>query len=267
MKLGEIFKMINKKFIFPFLIPYACSAYAYGGEYIVKKGDTLTRIVQNYREHKNLKRSSFKDDFKKVLALNPLILNRNLLSVGYRVLLPSDYTYKSNAKGSYEVKFGDTFSEIAQRFVISGNISKKINQLKKYNPQVRNIDFIKSGDFINIPAVEVEKKIASQGDLLESDLLTDEISSLESEKAQKYILIFRSLVVSENRLELMRSLKKTLELSRTLKNGHLEQSLLELISTTLKSKDDLYLDEIKNFLISWKKARKERNQSRGVSSL
>jgi LysM repeat protein len=259
--------MINKKLIFPFLIPYACSAYAYGGEYIVKKADTLTGIVQTYREHKNLKRSKFEDDFKKVLALNPLIKNRNLLSVGYKVLLPSDYTFKSNAKGSYEVKFGDTFSEIAQHFGMNGNIWAKINQLKKYNPQVRNIDFIKSGDFINIPASEAARGAAAQDNFIDNDQLLDEISSLKSEEAQYYILIFRSLVSSESRLELMRSLKNTLELSRKLRNDRIEQEILELIVITLKSKDDLYLEKIKNFLILWKDGRKNRNQSRGVLSV
>ncbi len=260
--------MINKKLIFPFIIPYACSAYAYGGEYIVKKGDTLTEIVQNYREdkHYNLRGNKFEDDLKKTIALNSSILNSNLISVGQKIILPSDYTYKSKAKNTYEIKFGDTFSEISERFIKDGNIWAKINQLKKYNPQVRNIDFIKSGDFINIPSEE-GRGIAAQGDLIKNDQLIGEIKSLRSEEAQSYILIFRSLVASKSKLELMRSLKKTLELSRTLKNDHLEQSLLELISTTLKSKEELYLDEIKNFLISWKKARKERNQSRGVSTL
>lgn len=259
--------MINKKLIFPFLIPYACSAYAYGGEYIVKKGDTLSEVVQFYREHKNLKRSKFEDDFKKVIALNSSILNSNLISVGQKIILPSDYTYKSKAKNTYEVKFGDTFSEIAEHFVKNDNIWAKINQLKKYNPQVKNIDFIKSGDFINIPAPKEGRGIAAQDDLIKNDQLIGEIESLRSEEAQEYILIFRSLVASKSKLELMRSLKNTLALSRTLKNDHIEQSLLELISKSLKSKDDLYLSDIKKFLISWKKARKNRNSSRGVSSL
>ena len=259
--------MINKKLIFPFLIPYACSAYAYGGEYIVKKGDTLSEVVQFYREHKYLKRSKFEDDLKKVLALNSSILNINIIRGGQKIILPSDYTYESKAKNTYEIKFGDTFSEIAEHFVKDGNIWAKINQLKKYNPQIKNIDFIKAGDFINIPAPEEGRGIAAQDDLVKNDQLIGEIESLRSEEAQEYILIFRSLVNSESKLDLMRSLKNTLELSRRLRNGYIEQSLLELISTTLKSKDDLYLDEIKNFLISWKKARKNRNNSRGVSSL
>lgn len=261
--------MINKKLIFPFLIPYACSAYAYGGEYIVKKGDTLTGIVQNYREdkHYNLRGSRFEDDFKKVLAFNPTILNSNLIRLGQKILLPDDYTFKSNVKNTYEIKFGDTFSGIASRFGTMGNIWAKINQLKKYNPQVKNIDFIKSGDFINLPPSEADREIAAHDNSVENDQLFDEISSLKSEEAQSYILIFRSLVASKSKLELMRSLKNTLELSRTLKNDHLEQSLLELISTTLKSRDDLYLNDIKRFLISWKEVRENKNKKRGVSSL
>ena len=262
--------MINKKLLFPLVaIPYAYATCAYGGEYIVKEGESISSILQYYRQTSGMstKGEDFKRIVKKVLDLNPTILNANLIKVGQKLQLPKDYSFETTPIQKYEVKFGDTFSEIAQRFLEHGKIWSKVNYLKKYNPKVKNIDFIRSGSIINIPSSKKRREIATNNNFSSNPELTNEIYFLKSTDAQDYILAFRSLVQSESKIDLVKSLKFSLELSRKFKNDHLEQAFLELITVTLKSKDDIHLDEIKKFLLSWKRVRKKKKQNGYVSSL
>ena len=81
--------------------------------YTVVKGDNLTKIA-----------NKFDCSVDEIVALNPIITNKNCLQVGWKLLIPMEgkTTY-------YIVKKGDTLSAIAKRFNVQGGYQA----LAKYN--------------------------------------------------------------------------------------------------------------------------------------
>jgi len=92
--------------------------------YIVKSGDTLSGIAQEY------------GTTTKVLASINNISNPNLIYPGQKIVLPSgSSSSKGNASSSsyYTVKSGDTLSEIAQRFDTTTSTLVKLNNISNPN--------------------------------------------------------------------------------------------------------------------------------------
>ena len=81
--------------------------------YTVVKGDTLSKIAKQ-----------FDCTVDEIVALNPIITNKNCLTVGWKLLIPMVGETKY-----YIVKKGDTLSAIAKRFNVKGGYVA----LAKYN--------------------------------------------------------------------------------------------------------------------------------------
>lgn len=53
--------------------------------------------------------------------------------------------------GEYEVKAGDSLGKIAKKY------STTVEELKKINPQIKNINLIKIGEVVNVPDLDKDK--------------------------------------------------------------------------------------------------------------
>lgn len=111
-------------------------------EYLVKKGDTLYSIANTY----GISVSDLKNANK---------LNSNVLSVGQKLLIPTNET----TDNIYTVKKGDSLYKIARDFNIT------VDELKKYNNLSSNI--LSIGQVLTIPSNETIY-IVKSGDTLYS---------------------------------------------------------------------------------------------------
>jgi len=104
-----------------------------GGDYTVKRGDTLSEIAA--RNGVSL---------SALIAANPQIKNPNLIYAGQAVHLPNGAS-GNGAATSYTVKSGDTLSAIAERSGVS------LSALIAANPQIRNPNLIYPGQTVHVP--------------------------------------------------------------------------------------------------------------------
>lgn len=144
------------------------------GSYIVKSGDTLSKIAKANNLTVN-----------DLLTANPSITNPSLIYVGQTITIPTTKYV------SYKVVSGDTFWGIAKKFEIS------VDELKKANPQITNIGMIYVGQTVMIPDTQslssheqqvfdlVNKERASRGLALLK--LNSELSRVARIKSQDMI--------------------------------------------------------------------------------
>ena len=88
--------------------------------YIVKRGDTLSKIAKNYGT-----------TVESIAKLNN-IKNINLIYTGQRLIIPVDKNTQSNYI-TYTVKYGDTLSKIAQKYGTTVNNIANLNNIKNVN--------------------------------------------------------------------------------------------------------------------------------------
>lgn len=113
--------------------------------YTVKRGDTLSHIALRYGTTVN-----------SIVSLNPFIKNSNLIYPGQILTIKSNYTSSSTSnisssegndacgKFSYKIRYGDTLSQISQRYRTTVNKIVTLNNIS--NPNV-----IYAGQVILIP--------------------------------------------------------------------------------------------------------------------
>jgi LysM repeat protein len=120
--------------------------------YIVKSGDNLTRIAQEYGI-----------SLGTLEQLNPQISNFDLIYAGEYVNMPSG-TSVQNGQEIYVVKNGDNLSAIAQEFGTS------VAALLSLNPQITNPNLIYPGEQISIGQIQISsgKYEVQQGQTLNS---------------------------------------------------------------------------------------------------
>jgi len=105
--------------------------------YIIKRGDTLTKLA-----------ARFNTTLERLLELNELITNANLVYEGYRLAVPAGSIIPDTGVGQvYIVVRGDTLRKIAARF------DTTVEEILKINPHIKNANLIYPGDRINIPAI------------------------------------------------------------------------------------------------------------------
>ena len=103
--------------------------------YIVKRGDTLTKLA-----------ARFNTTLERLLELNKDITNANLVYEGHRLAVPAGSSIPDTGVGQvYTVVRGDTLRKIAARFDTS------VDEILKINPHIKNANLIYPGDKINIP--------------------------------------------------------------------------------------------------------------------
>lgn len=88
--------------------------------YIVKRGDTLSKIAKNYGT-----------TVESIVKLNN-IKNINLIYTGQRLIIPVDKNIQSSYI-TYTVKYGDTLSKIAQKYGTTVNNIANLNNIKNVN--------------------------------------------------------------------------------------------------------------------------------------
>ena len=103
-----------------------------GGDYTVKRGDTLSAIAQQHGV-----------SLSSLVAANPQISNPNVIHPGQQIHLPSGSS--SAPASTYTVQRGDSLSAIAQQSGVS------LSSLIAANPQISNPNLIYPGQEVKIP--------------------------------------------------------------------------------------------------------------------
>ena len=170
--------------------------------YIVKKGDTLYKIARKY----NI-------TVGELSRINNL--KSNILDVGEQLYIPL-HSEESNNSEIYIVKRGDTLYKIAQKYNITINELKKINNLKDNNLTIGQILKITTDDNSNISSDYILYTVKA-GDTLTSlakkykmtpaeikeinNLKTDELipgQTLKLKKITNYEIPIGSKCIGEN---------------------------------------------------------------------
>jgi LysM repeat protein len=102
--------------------------------YVVQPGDTLAVIAQR-----------FNTTIQQILALNPFIIDPNVITVGWVLQIPAGGTPPPPQYTVYTVQFGDTLSGIAQRY------NTTVQQLLALNPFISNPNLIQVGWALTVP--------------------------------------------------------------------------------------------------------------------
>lgn len=276
-----------------FLIPLSMTAFASLEAqakdvsleaYQVQKGDCFSSIVMQYvqEETKNISFSSrkFKDAFRRFQVLNSHITDFDKIFLDQVIHVPVEYgKNKKQVAKNYEIKYGDTVYKVIREFLSKEDPWDLITVLKELNPSLKDVDFIKAGEILRIPteqyilslkqmnkgrlpsSIEIGK---SQRRRFQSNFLIEQdIYYMPGAYAQEFIENFRKIVDANKKIDVMKGLKASLELSRMHNKKHLEDVFLFLISSTLKSKkDDIYLSDIRLFFETWKSIRKQKTDNR-----
>ena len=107
------------------------------GVYVVRAGDTLSRIAQKYGT-----------TVGRLMALNPAIHNANLIYVGEQIHTAGNAPNANRAAPQnmgYRVQTGDTLSRIASKYHTT------VRTLLVLNPQIHNANVIYAGAYIRVP--------------------------------------------------------------------------------------------------------------------
>lgn len=158
------------------LIPLCSHGITNGNNYVVKNGETITKIAELMRF--KYKGWSFKKRLESLISLNPHIKDHNNIFPGDELTLPEkenhsieikkekrkiiiekkdNLTSKSNNSNFYIVKKGETLSHIAKKLIGAPIFDKSIGSLGlilKYNNQIKSPNLISIGDKIFIPSKE-----------------------------------------------------------------------------------------------------------------
>lgn len=119
----------------------------------IKKGEYLNSIANKYGV-----------SVESILKINPSITNRNLIRMGQNItilsseeeklpLLGIDKPEESEVSTSgitiHTIKSGEYLSLISKRYNV------ELNTLLAFNPQIKNANFVKVGDEVNVPNEEL----------------------------------------------------------------------------------------------------------------
>ena len=118
--------------------------------YIVRKGDTLAAIIR--------KLGITAPPYRKIKKLNPQITDLNLIYPGQKIILLSPAEQKSASGDSgdvrhYRIQKGDSLTRIIVAELQSppAEVAKKLNSIKRLNPNITNLNMIFPGQVLKIP--------------------------------------------------------------------------------------------------------------------
>jgi hypothetical protein len=282
---------MKKNVVFPFSISLLASLNANSSVDAVMKhkvtdGETFSMIVKNYIENKESKKvsyrsSEFKKVFKSFKTVNTQIKDFNTIYPGQEIAIPSEFKMLvQDTITDYRVKSGDTIYTILSQNLKGENPWRIVPVLKHLNPNLDDIDLIRVGDILKIPSrkylVSLKSPAKSRTPSSEDFEITQDRSSYKSNflveeeiyylrgiDAQEFTSVFKDVVNANTKTDVIKGLKSALELSRDYNRIRIEESILTLISSSFKSKndDDHYLSDIRVFLKSWKSVRSQRRKN------
>ena len=239
--------------------------------YTVKAGDSLSVIVNNHRHL--APHLSFKKHLNIVIKKNN-IQNAALIEVGQKFSLSTvDIVEEKYTNVHYPVKYGDTLFEVLASFYGKSHFKNVLPHVLDNNPSIKNINFITAGSTINLPSRSVAQNLIHKSRAVASirsntfKLLIDprtkeEISFLSKAEAKNYKVLYENIMKTNTKKDLIVELKDLLELSRTLDHEYLENTFLQLITSTLKSREsEAHLSDLRHFFLTWKDSRIKANSS------
>ncbi len=112
--------------------------------YVVEPGDSLSGIADKYDINV--------DDIKNY---NPGIKDISYIRVGQKLIIPTkiidqvEQADSPSGSTTYVVELGDSLSAIAEKYNVS------IDDIKKHNPEIKDISYIKVGQKIKIPTKKI----------------------------------------------------------------------------------------------------------------
>lgn len=145
-------QITNANLIYPgqvFVLPGAFFKDAQGNDiYVVARGDTLKELA-----------ARFNTTMSKLLALNPVIKDANLIYEGQRLMISSVIAPPLPSGHTYIIQPGDTLRKIADR------VGSTVNAILQVNPQITNENLIYAGKLLTLPN-NVTTYIVQPGDTL-----------------------------------------------------------------------------------------------------
>jgi len=267
---------MKKKIIIPLSLGALTTLTANASEPIFKhtvsKGESFSSIVRRYAslgsEPLSFSSREYRRDLKKFKDLNNKIRNYNKIFVGDEIFVPKELVPHSDY-ASYTIQKGDTLFEIAKTHYENSYKESIFVDIQKMNPFIKDINIIWAGDTITLPIFNPKKATVNKRDVAEeytgfqsNYLLEEQIYHLSREEAGEFVTLYRDLVKAKEKLDVMKLLKESLELSRLNGRDELEKAFLFLISSTLQSThNDHYLKDIRSFFDIWKSIRKQRHEN------
>jgi hypothetical protein len=268
-------------FFFAGLVPLVGNANS--SFYSVKEGDTLSQIlhnnitIPNYTLQISTQSVKYREAYDELLKANPKILNPDKIYPGQKILVPGS-VFSTATSSTYKIKSGDTLFGIIKKYYPQGNSWDALREVLVHNPQIADKDFIYEGHILKIPGTKListmpEKDVMDLNEKNETrepaqfesnDFLEKEIYQLSRKEAQRFIKIFRQIAIAESKVDVIVSLKKSLDLSRELGKDYLEENFLKLISVSLVDKKDSYVDRIKEFFLVWQDQRQKNHLNEKV---
>jgi hypothetical protein len=253
-----------------------------GDFYAVKEGDTLSGILQqklvpNYTPRISIQSVKYREAFEELLKANPKIVNPDKIYPGQKIIVP-ETVFATAISSTYKIKPGDTLFGIIKKFYPKENSWDALREVLAHNPQITDKNFIHEGSIIKIPDSKLISKMPEEdiaalskknekrepAQFESNAFLENEIYLLPRKEAQKFIKIFRQTTAAESKVDVIVSLKKSLDLSRELGKGHLEETFLKLLSVSLSDNEESYVDRIQEFFLIWQDKRQKSHLSERV---
>lgn len=157
--------------------------------YVVKKGDLLSRIIQE--QLGPVSRDREKSLYRAIRKLNPSLKDSDRIYPGQVILLPTEEKQPerkeatASASGTYETRKGDSLIRIIHRQLgIKGSEAvKTLKIVKQLNPGIRNVNLIYPGQRLVLPGVGKSGIVEDVASLNEEAAPSAEEKTQEGESA------------------------------------------------------------------------------------
>ncbi|MBO5949013.1 LysM peptidoglycan-binding domain-containing protein [bacterium] len=223
-----------------------------GSTYTVREGDTLSQIAQRNKTTVDI-----------ILKFNKKISNPDEIGIGDTIIIPTEKKAKQeatppiHAEGDYQIKAGDTLSDIAKAKRTT------VKKILEQNPFIKDPAKIKPGQWLNIEKAEyelTEKELKEESKLMEPwfNTLAQHAKQREIERANSTTLE-TSDIDDETRAEIITRYLN----ARDKVFGHIEENAspdyLRYSNATLEKDTKYWEDLYKKYGTQIKEARERED--------